>query len=216
MHPNHHLTRSLLLATLVACLPLLAACGAKDSKDSDDATAAAPTSALGNIVKRATDEARAKLATENMSLSRDSRNGQSSLPKAEITPAGDLLIAGEQVEITEDQRALLLEHRTHLMAIAEAGIAVGVHGADLGMKAASMALKSVFTGNTGQLERDIEAEARKIEAEALKICEQLPPLMASQQALAAALPELAPYATMTDKDIDDCRVSARDRNNANA
>ena len=70
MHPNRHLTRSLLLASLVACLPLLAACGAKDSKDSDDATAAAPTSALGNIVKRATDEARAKLATENMSLSR--------------------------------------------------------------------------------------------------------------------------------------------------
>jgi hypothetical protein len=207
MHPTRRLPRSLVLAAMLACLPLLAGCGRKDQ---DAAAGTAPPSALGNLVKRATDEAREKLATENISLSHDRRNNRTSLPKAEITPQGDLLIAGETVEIDEQQRALLLQHRAHLVAIAEAGIAVGVQGADLGMKAASMAIKSVFSGNTEQLERDIEAEAGKIEAEAMKICDLLPALMASQQALAAALPPLAPYATMTRKDIDDCRSDASD------
>jgi hypothetical protein len=205
MHPTHRVSRQLLLASLLACLPMLAACGKKDDAD----VSTARTTALGSIVKRATDEAREKLATENISLSRDWKNGRTGLAKAEITPQGDLVIAGETIAIDEAQRALLLEHRAHLIAIAEAGIAVGVQGADLGAKAASMAIKSVLSGNTEQLERDIEAEAGKIEAEAMKICELLPALMASQQALAAAVPELAPYATMSEKDIQDCRSNAR-------
>lgn len=201
MHPTHRIFRPLMLASLLACLPLLAACGKGDGDTHR-------TPARDGIVKRATDEAREKLATGNISLSRDWKNSKTSLPRAEITPKGDLIIAGDTVEIDEAQRALLLEHRAHLIAIAEAGIAVGLQGADLGVKAASMALKSVFSGNTEQLERDIEAEAGKIEAEAMKICELLPALMASQQALAAALPQLAPYATMSEKDIQDCRSDA--------
>jgi hypothetical protein len=197
----------LLFAGLVACVPLLAACGAKDR---DEAAAAAPTSAIGQVVKRATDHARHALATENMSLSRDWRRGASGLPEAEITPDGDLVVAGERVPIDDAQRQLLLAHRAHLVGIAEAGIAVGVQGADLGVKAASMAVRGVFSGNTDQLEREIEAEARKIEAQALKICDRLPALMASQQALAEALPQLAPYATMTAQDIDDCRSDVHD------
>lgn len=208
MHPTHRLSRQLLLAGLLACLPVLAACGKKDDAD----VATARTTALGSIVKRATDEAREKLATENIPLSRDWKDGRTGLARAEITPQGDLLIAGETIAIDEAQRGLLLEHRAHLIAIAEAGIAVGVQGADLGAKAASMAIRSVLSGNTEQLEREIEAEAGKIEAEALKICERLPALMASQQALAVAVPQLAPYATMTQEDIDDCRTDVRDGN----
>jgi hypothetical protein len=155
MHPTQRLSRRLVLASLLACLPLLAACGKKDDAD----VSTARTTALGSIVKRATDEAREKLATENISLSRNWKNGRTDLAKAEITPQGDLLIAGETIAIDEAQRALLLEHRAHLIAIAEAGIAVGVQGADLGAKAASMAIKGVFSGNTEQLEREIEAEA---------------------------------------------------------
>lgn len=203
MLPTIRRTRSLGLSALLACLtPLLGGCGAGNDQAS---TGAAPSSALGNVVKRATDEAREQLATQNISLSREIRGNRADLPKAEITPQGDLLIAGESIRIDHAQRALLLEHRAHLVAIAETGIAIGVQGADLGMKAASMAIKGVLSGNMEQLERDIEAEAAKIEIEALKICDLLPALMQSQRALANAVPETAPYATMEQADIDDCR-----------
>lgn len=200
IQPNLRL-RTWLLPALLACVPLLAACGTRD--DASDGTRA--QTALGGIVQRATDEARGKLATQNLSLSREIRGGESGLPKAEITPQGDLLIDGERIAIDDNQRRLLLEHRTHILAIAEAGIAIGVQGADLGISAAATALKGVLSGNTEDIERSIEAEARKIEAEAMKICDLLPALMASQQALATSLQQLAPYATMDQHDIDDCR-----------
>lgn len=198
--PSIH-PRPLLLAALLACVPLLGACGAQDNT----ADGAKPETALGNIVKRATDEAREKLATQNIPLSREFHGNRSNLPKAEITPQGDLLIAGERIAINDVQRKLLLEHRTRLIAVAEAGIAVGIQGADLGVMAATTALKSVLSGNTEDIERRIEAEASKIEAEAMKICDLLPALMASQQTLAASLPQLVPYATMDEHEIDDCR-----------
>jgi len=50
----------------------------------------------------------------------------------------------------------------------------------------------------------MEAEGAKMEAEAQKMCTHMPALLASQQALAAALPEFAPYATMDASDVDDC------------
>ena len=44
----------------------------------------------------------------------------------------------------------------------------------------------------------------KIEAQAKALYGQLPLLMASQEKLAASLPEFKPYASMTAEDIDDC------------
>lgn len=65
----------------------------------------------------------------------------------------------------------------------------------------------MLTGNTDQIEQRVEAETGKIEAAALRLCDRLPILLApSQRTLAAALPAFAPYATMTQKDIDECRV----------
>ena len=63
-----------------------------------------------------------------------------------------------------------------------------------------------FGGKEGEkaFEQRMEAQGEKIEAEAMKLCVQLPPLLASQQALAASLPEFKPYARMTQDDIDDC------------
>lgn len=202
--------RPMLLSAMLACVPLLGACGA--AQDADGSRQ--PETALGSIVKRATDEAREKLATENISLSRDFNGNRSSLPKAEISPQGDLLISGERIAINDAQRKLLMDHRQHLLSIAEAGIAIGIQGADLGVMAATTALKGVLSGNTEDIERRIEAEAQKIEAEAMKICDLLPALMASQQALAASLPELVPYATMDQGDIDDCRSDVSEREDA--
>ncbi|HRF83128.1 MAG TPA: hypothetical protein PLO34_01690 [Pseudoxanthomonas sp.] len=214
---------------LATVLPL-AACGRNDPPPAPapgGATAAQP--ATDTVVSRKLQEAMArsseKLATANIPVGGRIHHGiridssGSPLPKAEITPQGDLLIDGKAVAIDEQQRKLLLEHRANVVAIAQAGIAVGMQGAELGvqgaalgMKAATGALKSALSGNSEEFEKQMEAEGKRIEAEGRRIeaeanrmiCARMPPLLASQQALAAALPAFAPYATMDESDVKEC------------
>jgi hypothetical protein len=192
---------TLAAAALLASLPLLGACESKApapaGNDNDETSASVISQASREAIK----EVRKELAEGNISISDD--HGQHG--KAEITPKGDLLIDGRAVAITPEQRKLLLEHRRHIIALAEAGAEVGMQGADLATKAMGAALKGVFTGNTDEIEKRVEAEASKIKASALKLCDQLPAMMASQQQLKASLPEFAPYATMDQSDIDECR-----------
>jgi hypothetical protein len=194
--------RKLPLLALAILLPL-AACGRSESAPvfADGNTASAPpaNTALGRKIQEAMAEASRKLAKENIRVGEESGK-----PKAQISPAGDFLVDGKAVPVDDAQRKLLLAHRANLIAVAQAGIAVGMQGADLGLEAATGALKSVFTGTSDDFEQRMEARGKQIEAEAAKICQALPPLLASQQALAAALPAFQPYATMDQSDIDDC------------
>lgn len=201
----------------------LAACNASPPPAAKDATARTdgPQTAVGRQVERAMAEARRELATENISLNNgfaigsQSRKDRSNLPKAEITPTGDLLIEGKAVAIDPAQRALLLQYRGEIIAVAEAGMAIGVKGADLGMQAAGAAIAGIFSGNADQVGQKVEAQASKIEAEALKLCEGLAPLLATQTRLAAALPAFVPYARLTQADVDDC-MSDKDRTEVRA
>lgn len=204
--------RKLHALTLVALLPL-AACGRNDPPPPAGADAApVADTALGRKIQAAMTKASEKLATENISVGGHQVNGvriggqdgDTHLPRAEITPQGDLLVDGKAVPVDAAQRKLLLEHRAHLIGIAQAGIAIGMQGADLGVKAATGALKSVFSGGSDDFEKQMEAEGQRIEAEANKLCARMPALLASQNALAAALPAFAPYATMDQSDIDEC------------
>ena len=189
------LRHPLLFAALIGA-STLAGCSDKTSSSTDPADE--PTTMIGKVVKEATDEARKELATGNISVSKADQ------PKAEITPAGELLIGGKTVAANPEQRKLLLEYRGHIVGIAEAGIDIGLEGADLAGKAVGEALKGVFTGNTDQIEKKIEAEAKGIEQSAQKLCELLPAMKAAQDKLAAAMPEFKPYATMDQSDVDDC------------
>lgn len=195
----------LICIALLASLPLLGACSRPPA--APDAGTAAPTTELGKKVRAATEEARKKMATENIDVSSSFTNGVRDLPKAEITPQGDLLISSQPIAIDDKQRSLMLTHRANLIAVAEAGMAIGVQGADLGMKAAGEALKGIFSGNPGQVEENIKAEAEKIKLEAAKLCARLPALRDSQDAAAAAIPEFKPYATIDQSDIDNCQVN---------
>ena len=204
--------RNSLAIALLGCTSLLAACDGQQDRTTVH-KAGEPTSALGTIVKNATDQARRKLQTENISVSDGMHiqvNGHtirrpSGKTKAEITPQGDLLIEGKAVAVTPEQRGLLLQYRQHIIHIAEAGMDIGVQGADLGMKAASEAIAGIFNGNANKVEERIKPEAQKIEAAAESLCNLLPPMLATQTALAASLPQFRPYATMTEGDISDCR-----------
>jgi hypothetical protein len=195
MNPSSRILSTFLFAAL------LAACGQDPSPTTPSSSNTEPDTALGKAVDKAIDEARSELATTNIGL--DSSDG---LAKAEITPKGDLLIDGQTIAIDDKQRALLLQYRKQMHAVAEAGMAIGSQSADLAGKAVGEAIGSIFSGDSNKMEKRIEAEAKGIEASAMKLCELLPGLLEAQNAVATALPAFKPYANMTPKDMEDCKA----------
>lgn len=205
---------------LILMLPL-AACGqsqhnespssvtdhaAQDIQDADGKTS---TSAISGEIRKSIQKAKQELADKNINVSsihiNNNRSDDDSLPKAEITPQGDLLIAGTQVPATPAQHLLLSNYRTQIVGIAEAGMDIGAQGADLGLNAAKQALWGAFNGKSDQqIKTAIKPQAARIKAAALQLCKRLPGLLASQQKLAAAMPAFKPYATMQQEDVDDC------------
>lgn len=198
------------LVLLAACLPSFAACSdrsadgaAREAERAGQDGPAATTKVLGIEIEKVTREVREELATGNIDFgSRDGGDGDSD---AEITPEGELLIAGKPVEVDAAERELLLEYRRNVTEVAMAGARIGLQGADLATAAMGEAFRGALGGDTEGMEARIEAEAEKIKAEAVKLCDHLQPLYDTQQALAASIPELGPYASMTQDDIDECR-----------
>jgi hypothetical protein len=197
--------------TLIACLALLGGCNRNEPPPAAQAPGSGADTALGRTLGKVAEKVRTKLENQNITLS--SSNAEA---KAEITPQGDLLIDGKKVTTDEAQRALLLEYRADVIAVATAGTDIGMKGADFGLRTAGKALRGVFSGNGDQVEAEIEADAREFEAQARKICEHLAPMLETQKRLAAQLPEFRPYATMDQSDIDDCLDDAEDAEDAAA
>lgn len=181
----------------------------------------APTSLIGRHVDQALQEARRELHAGNLRLDRDfdiainggrlsngQRRSDPALPKAEISPQGDLLVDGEPVALSAAQREQALAYRRSVLDIVDTGIALGGRGADLAGVALGGAAAVVFGGKQGEqaFEQRMQAEGAKLEAEARKLCERLPDLLMRQRALAASVPAFAPYARMTPQDVDDCRT----------
>lgn len=188
-------TAPLLLASvlaLAACQPAPTAPGS-----GQQSTASGADTLIGRNVRATADKARAGLEHKNMTISRKG------LPDAAITPAGDLLVDGKPVAISDAQRQLLLAHRQQLVAIADAGIDMGVAGANLGLRAAGHAIRGVLKGEQGDTEAAIEAEAQEMENAAQALCEQVKVMQASRRSLAVQLPALAPYAG--ENEDNDCR-----------
>ena len=212
MNKIHSLTLALLSsAPLLACTqPPAPAAPTTTAADID-----APKTFIGRHVDKALEEARKELATENISIGdgfnmningHKIHHSDDGLPKAEITPQGDLLVEGKAVDVTPVQRQQLLAYRGQIIGIAEAGMAIGAKGADIAGEAMNGVVGLIFGGKEAEkaFEQRMEAQGEKIKVEAVKLCAQLPGLLAGQQALAATLPEFKPYARMTQEDIDDC------------
>jgi hypothetical protein len=204
---------------LALALPLLGACH-RDAPPAGNPGAdahGAPQTALGKSVDAALRKARTELETSDLDISNGPdiqigagkssvriRHRDGSLPKAVITPDGEFVVDGRKVATTPAQRELLLAYRKQVIGIAEAGMTLGVQGADLAGKALGEAFTGLLHGDTDTLEQRMEAEGKRLEGEARKLCVQLPPMLETQQRLAASLPEFAPYARLTREDIDDC------------
>lgn len=187
----------MLPATLL-CLPLMA-CGGTSTPDKTAGKAVAEaTSGVGETVKKAMADAHKEIVEGNIKISSDNQ------PDAEITPDGHLLIGGKDVPADANQRRQLQAYRGHMVAMATEGMEIGLAGATLGANAAGEALKGIFNGDSDGIEKRVNAEAAKIEAQAKRLCERMPAMLASQQALAASLPAFKPYARMDQSDVDDC------------
>jgi len=217
MHTSLSLMRPLLVVGMLA----LAACQPADSSKTPTGVAAKAMDEAANSLGEASQEmekarqeiatARDKLALANLSLNRDTTQH---LAKAEITPAGDLLIEGKRIATTPEQKALVLAYRHELLGVVGDGMAIGLEGARVGIDAAATALKGMLSGQSGD---DIGKQAgeqakAKLKPMVAQLCTRLPGLLTAQQALSAALPEFAPYATMDQSDVDDCGDANGDGN----
>lgn len=218
MHTSLSLMRPLLVAGVLA----LAACQPADNSSGIPTGVAAKAldevaNGLGDASKemeKARQEiaaARDRLARENISLNRDAKQD---LPKAEITPAGDLLIEGTSIATTPEQKALVLAYRGELLGVVGDGMAIGMEGARVGIDAAASALKGMLSGQSGdEIGKQAGEHAKaKLKPMVEQLCTRMPGLLSAQQALSAALPEFAPYATMDQSDVDDCGDANGDGN----
>ena len=134
------------------------------------------------------------------------------LPRAEITPEGDLLIAGKAQDISLSQRRQLLVYRGQVVEIARTGIDIGERTAVATLDAVgnSSVVGLVFGAMTGNLERRVERLVREnVEPGVRGICRQLPAVRDSQQRIAASLPQFRPYATLQQRDVDSCERDLR-------
>ncbi len=214
-------SRTLLPFALALLLPLAAQAGGKNpsnakpsgiSEEIRQDMAQARHEIRDDLAK-----ARRELETENlrldngMSFGRDS-DADKDLPKAEITPRGDLLIEDKAQPINPAQRRQLLAYRGQLIKLGQTGIDLGERSANAALSAVANTswTSLIFGGLTGGLERRLERTlAREIEPAVRDLCRQLPAVRNSQQQLAASVPQFRPYATLGEDDVDDCMADAR-------
>jgi len=205
----------------MALLLPVAACSQSDSSSASNGVGQAmkevqeqtSPSVISAEIQKGIDQAKRELATQDIDIDHvhvghghhDDSDDHDNLPKAVITPKGDLVIAGKTIPASPELHALLLDYRQQIINIASAGMDIGARGADLGTQAAKEAIFGALTGKSDkEIEARIKPQTEGIKTAALKLCQRMPDMLASQQKLAAAMPEFRPYANMTQKDIDDC------------
>ena len=189
---SHHAFAPLLIG--LATLGLVACGGSNESANAK--------SGWAGIADEARAEIRKEMATENLEIGRRAPG----MPRAALSPQGDLVLDGKTVALTDDQRQALLAFRTELAGVAEAGAEVGLQGAAIATTAMKEAAKAAFSGDKTTVEERIKGPAEALKASAQALCDRLPALLESQRIAAEAVPEFRPYATMDKTDIDDCNA----------
>lgn len=202
---SRHALRALIVLLALACT----ACGDQVQQAKQEARQRLDESVakVGDTVNQALGQAREKLQNENLTL-----GGGDRLPKAEVTPQGELLVNGVAVPLSEEQRNAMLAYREQLLALADAGMNLGAEGAQLAGQAVSQ-VAGLLDGNVEEARAKLEAEAQRMAGAGLKLCEQAKGLEATQQQLAALIPEFAPYIGALRIDAD-CEGAAQALNHA--
>ena len=189
------MNRSRLTTLTIALALALGSTACSEAANEARQTAAEATQTIADAtaetgaVSEALAEARKELHDGNLPLS-----GGEGVPKAELTPQGDVLINGVALPMTAAQREAALAYRTEILAVADAGMVMGEKGAGIAGDALALAATGLFGGDTTAGEARIEAKGKAMEAEALALCRRVVGLESAQNRLAELLPEFKPYA----------------------
>lgn len=201
------LTRAPLVLALAATLAL-AACRSGEGESPGERVRAATSEASRKIADSAANvatEVRTEMSSENLKLDAD----DGSLPDAEITPEGGILIGGEALALDDAQRALALDYRKGIIELAASGADIGVQAASIATEAIGDAIAGIMTGEPVDVEAKAKAKSQEIEKSARALCDRLPALVEAQRALVEAVPEMAPYARIKSETRDhDCHIEA--------
>jgi len=112
--------------------------------------------------------------------------------------------------ITDAQRDLLKHYYTSALALREHGIATGEAGTKVASTAISSVAKGLSSGNTSNIDSEVNASAAKVEAMAANICMDLQQIHITQDALASQLDAFRPYAVIKANKVDDCSRDLKD------
>ena len=126
-------------------------------------------------------------------------------PDAVVSAAGELAIAGKELPLNPDQKDLAAQYFAHASALRDDGFATGMAGASTALTALTSVVTGLANGEPDKIGQDVEAKAAKLDEHVERLCRDLHELAATQDMLAAALPDFKPYALIVEKDVDDCR-----------
>lgn len=209
-------TLHLLAASLALCLALPLAAQAGPGDQGMAAEMQQELAGAREEVRVELAKARKELLTGDLRLDNNLQFGRHGKRKADvaeatITAQGDFLVAGKAQAIDAHQRRQLLAYRQQVVGIALTGIEAGQEAADAALDAVGgNFLGILFNALSGRLEYKVERVVQqKIRPMVLSICRELPALMASQQQLADGVPAFRPYATLEQRDIDQCESDMR-------
>lgn len=114
-------------------------------------------------------------------------------PNAVISADGALQIGDRTVSTNPQQQDLLKQYAQAAFAVREHGIATGKAGATVAGAAIKGIAASIASGDSGQIDKHVDAKAKLVDEAANKICLDIARIRNAQNALVVQLPAFKPY-----------------------
>lgn len=125
---------------------------------------------------------------------------------ARIAPNGDLAIDGRAVAVGGEQRKQLVEYHAAAHRLRTHAGDTGRAGVQLAKDVVTDVLADIGAGKPGvEIEKNLEQKVGGVKRAAARLCDDLVAIRAAQEGIAAAVPDFAPFATIDQADVDDCR-----------
>lgn len=125
-------------------------------------------------------------------------------PDAEISPTGDLTIAGQSIPVATAQRELLKHYHATALALRDQAITTGKAGIATAGQAISSVASGLANGQPDKIDAEVSASANKVDASAALVCNDLAEVRTTQEALARQLEAFRPYAVIEADEVEDC------------
>ncbi|HMM58432.1 MAG TPA: DUF2884 family protein [Rudaea sp.] len=122
-----------------------------------------------------------------------------------VSAQGDLLIDGKPVTLDAAQSQIVARYFTSAMALRSDAVKTGAAGAATAATAITSVAAGLASGDTDSIDAKVNASAAKVDAAANKLCVDLQMLAKAQDDLASAVPSFKPYATIGQREVDDCK-----------